>query len=808
MKDQARVVIIGGGITGCSILYHLAKAGWSDVVLLEKHELTSGSTCQAAGLVTMFNVSPTMMRFRKYSIELYSQLGVFQHVGSLRLASSKEQLQDLQRAVSRAHGIGLEAEIVSPDEARRLMPAISSESLYGAVYIPRDGHLDPHQTTHAVANAARQLGATIHTGVLVTGIELSPQGEVRKVITNQGEIRAEIVINAAGIWAPQVAAMVGAFTPSTPIDHQHVALKAVPGYELPHDMPCFRDPDNLVYGRAESGGVVFGGYEPNPAARWIDGVPWDHAARALPPDFGRFEQLMEGAIRRFPFLDRAEIVRLICHPDALTPDANPLLGPMPGIGGFWVAAGLSLNGFGGGGGIGQVMAEWIIEGKTSIDVHAYHAWRFSKTYRDPIYAAEMARECYKYYYLLRYPYDQDEFARPKRVSPVHSRLQDLGCVFGKKNGWERPEYFEPGVPWRRAGADQREWGWAKPPFFERVGEEHLAIRERVGLIDMTSFGKIEIYGAGALPLLERLADNQIDRPVGTVVYTQLLTPQGGVLADVTITRLAEDRLRLITGAGFIDNDKGWLHANVRSGDGPLEIRDVTDELTTLGLWGPRARDVLQAVTADDVSKEALPYMRAKEIAIRGARVLAQRLTYVGELGWELYVDPAWAVQVWDALMAAGKPYGIRPGGYRVLDSLRLEKGYRYFSTDVTVLENPYEAGLGFCVRLGKGDFIGRQALQQVREQGLRQKLCTLTIGGEEYRTIYGGEAVHHDGRVLGRLRSAGYGYTVRKNIGYAYLPVEMAKEGTALRVDVFGEMVPAEVAADVLYDPNGEQLRS
>jgi len=808
MKDQARVVIIGGGITGCSILYHLAKAGWSDVVLLEKHELTSGSTCQAAGLVTMFNVSPTMMRFRKYSIELYSQLGVFQHVGSLRLASSKEQLKDLQRAVSRAHGIGLEAEIVSPDEARRLMPAISSESLYGAVYIPRDGHLDPHQTTHAVANAARQLGATIHTGVLVTGIELSPQGEVRKVITNQGEIRAEIVINAAGIWAPQVAAMVGAFAPSTPIDHQHVALKAVPGYELPHDMPCFRDPDNLVYGRAESGGVVFGGYEPNPAARWIDGVPWDHAARALPPDFGRFEQLMEGAIRRFPFLDRAEIVRLICHPDALTPDANPLLGPMPGIGGFWVAAGLSLNGFGGGGGIGQVMAEWIIEGKTSIDVHAYHAWRFSKTYRDPIYAAEMARECYKYYYLLRYPYDQDEFARPKRVSPVHSRLQDLGCVFGKKNGWERPEYFEPGAPWRRAGADQREWGWAKPPFFERVGEEHLAIRERVGLIDMTSFGKIEIYGAGALPLLERLADNQIDRPVGTVVYTQLLTPQGGVLADVTITRLAEDRLRLITGAGFIDNDKGWLHANVRSGDGPLEIRDVTDELTTLGLWGPRARDVLQAVTADDISKEALPYMRAKEIAIRGARVLAQRLTYVGELGWELYVDPAWAVQVWDALMAAGKPYGIRPGGYRVLDSLRLEKGYRYFSTDVTVLENPYEAGLGFCVRLGKGDFIGRQALQQVREQGLRQKLCTLTIGGEEYRTIYGGEAVHHDGRVLGRLRSAGYGYTVRKNIGYAYLPVEMAKEGTALRVDVFGEMVPAEVAADVLYDPNGEQLRS
>jgi 4-methylaminobutanoate oxidase (formaldehyde-forming) len=808
MKDQARVVIIGGGITGCSILYHLAKAGWTDVVLLEKHELTSGSTCQAAGLVTMFNVSPTMMRFRKYSIDLYSQLGVFQHVGSLRLAASKEQLKELQRAVSRAHGIGLEAEIISADEALKLMPAITRESLHGAVYIPRDGHLDPHQATYAVATAARELGATIQTGVLVTGIELSPKGEVRKVITNQGEIRAEIVVNAAGIWAPQVAAMVGAFVPSTPIDHQHVALKAVPGFELPHDMPCFRDPDNLVYGRAESGGVVFGGYEPNPNARWVDGVPWDHAARSLPPDFSRFEQLMEGAIRRFPFLDRAEIVRLICHPDALTPDANPLLGPMPGLHGFWIAAGLSLNGFGGGGGIGQVMAEWITEGKTSIDVHGYHAWRFSKTYRDPIYAAEMARECYKYYYRLRYPFDQDEFARPKRLSAVYTRQQDLGCVFGKKNGWERPEYFEPGKPWRRAGADQREWGWAKPPYFERVGEEHRAFRERAGLIDMSSFGKIEIEGPGALLLLERLADNQIGKPVGAVVYTQLLNPQGGVLADVTITRLAEARFRLITGAGFIDNDLGWVRANVRPEEGDVRIRDVTDEITTLGLWGPKARQVLQAVTADDVSNEALPYMRAKEIGIRGARVLAQRVTYVGELGWELYVDPAWAVQVWDALMAAGKPFGIGPGGYKVLDSLRLEKGYRYFSTDVTVLEDPYEAGLGFCVRLGKGDFIGREALRRAKERGPSQKLSTITIGDEGYLTIYGGEAVHHDGEVLGRLRSAGYGYTVRKNIGYVYLPPELAKPGTRVQVDVFGEMVPAEVTADVLYDPNGERLRS
>jgi 4-methylaminobutanoate oxidase (formaldehyde-forming) len=807
MKNRARVVIIGAGITGCSILYHLAKAGWKDIMLVEKHEITSGSTCQAAGLVTMFNVSPTMMRFRKYSIDLYSQLGVFSHVGSLRIASSKDQLKDLQRSVSRARGIGLEAEVISPEEALRLMPAICKEDLYGAVYIPGDGHLDPHTATHAVAKAARDLGATIYTDTMVTGIELSPRREVKKVVTNRGEIETETVVNAAGIWAPQVAAMVGAWVPSTPIDHQHVALKAVGGHELPNEMPCFRDPDNLVYGRAESGGVVFGGYEPNPVARWVDGVPWDHNARSLPADFKRFEQLMEGAIRRFPFLDRAEIVRLICHPDALTPDANPLLGPMPGVRGFWMAAGLSLNGFGGGGGIGQVMAEWITEGETSVDVYGYRAWRFGPVYRDPLYAAEMARECYKYYYRLRYPYDQDEFARPRRLSAVHTRLQDQGCVFGKKNGWERPEFFEPGKPWRRAGADQRQFGWTKPPFFNRVGEEHQAFRERAGLIDVSSFGKIDIQGPGSLPFLQRLTDNDLDRPDGAVVYTQFLNERAGVVADVTITRLARDHLRLITGAGFVDNDLGWMKAHLRDEDGPVSLRDVTEALTCLGMWGPEARSVLQAVTRDDVSNEAIPYMTSKVITIQGAPVLAQRVTYVGELGWELYLEPSWAVQVWDALMAAGKPFGILPGGYRALDSLRLEKGYRYFGADVTMLENPYEAGLGFCVRLNKGDFLGRAALAQIMEKGVSQRLCTLTIGGDEYLTIYGGEAVHHNGQVLGRLRSGGYGYTLKKNIGYAYLPMELSKMGTLLEVDVLGERIPSRVERDVLYDPKGERLR-
>jgi len=390
--DQARVVVIGGGITGCSVAYHLAEAGWTDVLLVEKAQLTAGSTCQAAGLVTMLNPSNTMLGWRRYSVELYDQLGVFDAVGSLRLASSPEQLRELERTASRARGIGLDVGVIDAAEARRLMPAISPDSLYGAVHVPGDGHLDPHRATHAVADGARALGVRFRLGERVTGFELGPHREIRRVRTERGEIETELVVNAAGMWAPQVAAMVGAFIPSTPVDHQHVALRAVPGDELPRDMPCFRDPDNLVYGKSEQGGMLFGGYEAEPRERWVDGVPWDHAATSLPPDWERFGPLMDGAIRRFPFLANAEVIRLVCHPDAMTPDANPLIGPMPGIRGFWVAAGLSLNGFGGGGGIGRSIAGWITADDPGVDIAPYRAWRFADTYRDPLFSAALARD--------------------------------------------------------------------------------------------------------------------------------------------------------------------------------------------------------------------------------------------------------------------------------------------------------------------------------------------------------------------------------------------------------------------------------
>jgi 4-methylaminobutanoate oxidase (formaldehyde-forming) len=474
--------------------------------------------------------------------------------------------------------------------------------------------------------------------------------------------------------------------------------------------------------------------------------------------------------------------------------------------GYWTAAGLSLNGFGGAGGLGKSVAEWITEGETELDVTGYRAWRFGVAYRDPRFAQETAREVYRYYYRLRYPFDADEWGRPRRLSPLHGQLQDLGAVFGTKNGWERADYFEPGRASRRAGADQRAFGFAEPPWFERLRVEHEAVRERVGIIDMTSFGKIEASGPGALALLERVADNRIDRPVGSVVYTQFLNEGGGIVADLTVTRLGDDRFRVITGAGTVDSDLGWLRLNLRDEDGAVELRDVSDELAVIGLWGPRARDVLADVTHDDVGGEALPFRRARTIRIGGADVLAQRITYVGELGFELYVTPEWAVQVWDRLLEAGEPHGIEPGGYRALDSLRLEKGYRYFGTDLTAGDTPYEAGLDFCVALDKGEFNGRASLAAAGDRPTR-RLRTLLVGGNEYLPVYGGEAVRLGGEVAGRLRSAGHGFTVGRTIGLAYLPAEV-ETGAEVEVEVLGEPVAAVVAEDVLVDPANERILS
>ncbi|HET7143259.1 MAG TPA: FAD-dependent oxidoreductase, partial [Anaerolineales bacterium] len=799
----------GGGIYGAQVAYHLAKYGRKDVVIVEKGEIASGESSHAAGLVTQFAVSQAMLKFRMYSIELYSELGLFNHVGSLRVASSREQLKELERSVSRAKALGLEVEVISPDEALKVMPQISTRDLYGGIYLPRDGQLDPYTTTTSMARFAKELGVEIYTHTRVTGIKLSAQGNIERVVTDKGEIRCEIVVNAAGMWAPRIAAMAGLQIPTTPVDHQHIALRAVTGHEFGPDTPCLRDPDNLVYMRQEAGGLVIGGYEPNPLPRWIDGTPWEHGSKSFPGDFDQFEMLLEGAIRRLPFLDQAGIITLVRHPGAYTPDCQPLLGPMAGARGMWILAGMSLNGYGGAGGMGKLMAEWIIEGEAPMDVYSYRATRFGNYYSDPFYAAERTRECVKYYYRMKFPHDEHESARPHRVSPVHFRLMENGAVFGEKFGWERVNYFEPGKPTRRMGEDQRQFGWNKPPFFERVGQEHAATRERVTLFDLTSFGKIEVKGAGALPLLQRLTDSDINRPIGSAIYTQFLNTNGGIESDLTVTRLGEDLFWVITGSGFIANDLARIEMHVDGKDGDVSIRDITQDYACLALWGPRSRAVLEKITTSDVSNSTHPYLQTKAININGAKVYAQRVSYAGELGWELYIPNNRAAMVWDMLIEAGREFGLEVGGYKVLDSLRLEKGFRYFTTDLTPSETPYEAGLGFCVHLDKGDFIGREALILQKGEGVKRKLSTLVlIDSAEFTQIYGGEAVYHEDKVLTRVRSGGYGFTLKKNILYAYLPAELAKLGNRFIIDLIEGRREAEVTASVLFDPKGERARA
>jgi len=813
MKDQARIVVIGGGVFGTSVAYHLAKMGCSDVVLVDKGELTSGTTFHSVGLVSQFRTSPALMKIMNYTIRLFNELAQgdggpslgWRTVGSMRLASSADRLKALKREVSRARAIGLAADIVSAREVVDRCPFVSGEGLHGAVWVPDDGYIDPNGITYELARQARNMGVEIHTHVRVTGIELSPRREVTRVVTDHGAIRTECVVNAAGEWAPRLAEMVGVFLPMVPLMHQYLTTKPIPGHELAPNTPVIRDPDNLFYCREDTGAFLIGAFESNPKEWSPEGVPWEFNQQLLSSEWDLFMPVMENAIRRIPILAEAEAVQLINGPDAFTPDGHYALGPVPGLRGFFVAAGGSINGIAGAGGVGKTVAEWILEGETSIDVHELNVRRFGSHLANKPYLVEQCREIYRYYYHMRYPNDENEWGRPYRTSPFYERLKDLGAVFGHKNGWERANYFEPGKPWRQAGADQKAWGWTRPPYSDPVAAEVRAARARVALFDMSSFGKIDVRGRGALAFLQKLAANDLDRPVGSIVYTQFLNPKGGIESDVTVTRVAENEFRIISGTSFVAGDLGWMRLH-QPDDGSVEIEDVTDRLGCLGLWGPKAREVLRSVSQTDVSNAAFPYMTGRTVDIQGASVWAQRVSYVGELGWELYIAPVNALRVFDTLMAAGQKHGLRPAGYKALDSLRIEKGYLYWSGDITPEDNPLEAGLGFCVRLKKTDFIGREALMAIKQKGLRTRMCALTMdaGGN----LYGGESVYAGGRLVDRIRTAGYGHTIGKDIGLVYLPPDLAKAGTALEVEILGERVKAQVAELPLVDPKGEKIRA
>ncbi len=807
LPSQAQVVIIGGGVGGCSIAYHLTLMGWKDVVILERHELTSGSTWHSAGLVGQMRSDANLTRMMHYSTDLYRKLKdetghdpAWREVGGLRLASSAERMEEIKRLVGMAGSFGVPMELVSPKEAQDMFPLMSIDGVVGAAFTPNDGVIDPTGLTNALATGAKSRGARIFQETSVEKINLK-NGRISEVVTDKGTIKTEIVVNAAGQWGGEVGKMVGLNLPVVPMAHLYAITTPIEG--VGHDIPTLRDPDLLVYWREEVGGFTTGGYERDPAPFGLNGIPRDFKYQLLPPDWERFGPLMENSIKRVPILEKAEIRQLLNGPEGFTPDGEFLLGPTA-VKGFWVACAFCAHGLAGAGGIGKVMAEWIIEGHPEWDLWRLDVRRFGSNYNSQDYTVARTLETYTQYYDIHFPGEERLSRRGLRISPTYYRLRDLGCHFGEKTGWERPNWFKPYEEKAAHGHEPK--GWARHNWSRAIGYEHIQTRENAGLFDETSFNKFEVRGPGALKFLNYVCANDIDQPVGTVIYTQALNKRGGIEGDFTVTRMEDDRFFIVTGTAFGQHDLSWLSLNMPE-DGSVTIEDVSSTYACLGLWGPKARTILEKVTTDDVSNEGFPYMTNKRITVGDVPVLASRVTYVGELGWEFYCPMEYGLRLWDTLWEAGQPEGMVAAGYKAIDSLRLEKGYRYWSGEITPDYTPYEAGLGFAVKLDKGDFIGREALVKQKEGTLTQKLCCIAISDD--RTIaLGKEPIRVGDDIIGWVASGGYGYSVGISMAYAYLPIEHSKPGTALSIEFFGTQVDAEVVKSPLWDSKGERIKA
>ncbi len=803
MRERARAVVIGGGVGGAAILYWLARLGWDDVVLVERAELTSGSTFHSAGLVGQLRSTLSLTKMMMSSVELYraleDEVGLetgWREVGSLRLASSEERMEEIARQAGWAKTFGLPLELISPAEAQALFPPLTTDGVLGAAFLPTDGYVDPSQLTLALAEGARRRGAEVNTGTRVTGVRVE-RGRVRAVETDRGEIETDVVVNAGGMYAREIGALAGVNVPIVPMAHEYLVTKPA---GLPLEMPTMRDPSLLVYFRPESGGLVMGGYERNCAPWGLDGIPADFNSRLLDEDWPRFEELMENAVVRVPALADMEVVKLINGPEAFTPDGEFVLGPSD-VRGFWVAAGFCAHGLAGAGGMGKLVAEWIVEGTPSLDVWHMDSRRFGAAYRSREYTVARTKEIYETYYDVKYPGHERTAGRPLRVSPTYARLVELGAAFGEKAGWERANWFESNAA--RGDETLRPRGWAGKLWSPAIGAEHRACRDSAALFDESSFAKLEVTGEGAADFLECLCANRVARDVGRVTYTQMLNSRGGIECDFTVTRLADDRFRIVTGTAFGQHDLAWIRQHAPE-DGSVHVADVTSAYACLGLWGPRARDILGPLTTADLSNASFPYMTAQELAVGPVPCLAVRVTYVGELGWELYCGSELGLSLWDTLWEAGREHGLVAGGYKAIDSLRLEKGYRVWGADITPEDTPFEAGLDFAVKLDKVDFIGRESLTD--EKGVTRRLRCLTL--DDRRAIaLGSEPVRVGDELVGRVTSGGYGYTVERSIAYAYVPAEH-EPGTEVAVEIFGEWVAGEIAEEPLFDPRGERIRA
>ncbi|MEI2705886.1 MAG: FAD-dependent oxidoreductase [Ilumatobacteraceae bacterium] len=803
---RARVVIIGGGILGCSIAYWLTRYGETDVLLLEQHQLTDGATWHAAGLVGQLRSSRNTTRMLEQSVEMYRGLEAetgqavdWHETGSLRLSCSPQRTMELRRLTTMAKSFGLPMEIISPAGAQELFPLMSTTDVEAACFLPTDGYIDPASVTQAIAKGARMRGATIREHTAVTSITVDGR-RCTTVHTSTGEaIECEMVVNAAGMWGMEVGRLVGARVPAVAVEHQYLLSGPIEGWTPVQlgTLPTLRDPDHLVYYKPDGPGLLVGGYEPDTVAFGVDSdIPSPFQRRLFDANVERFAQLAELAAKRTPVLEAAGIRSLINGPIPYSADADFVMGRVPELDNFFVATGF-LYGIAAGGGAGKMMAEWMLEGRPSLDLWPLDVRRFSFHHTTRHFLGPRMVELYGHHYKLAAPGSEKVSARGIRRSPLHDTLARRGAVFGSRGGWERPNWFAPpGVP----AVDEPSFDGGN--WWNHVGREATAVRTGVALIDQTSFAKFEISGAGALDAVQWLSVANMDKSVGTVTYTQLCNERGGIECDLTMVRTAPDTWYVVTGAAFGAHDMGWIRANSPAS---VQIRDLTSGYAVINVCGPLAREVLAASSEDDVSNGAFRYGRARRITVGSAPVLALRIGYTGELGWELHIPTEYAAHVYDVLRRAGEAHGIVDVGYRAIDRLRVEKGYVYWSTDVTPDTTPLEAGLEWRIDWTKGDFLGRAALDAQRQAGVTRRLCTFTLEHMAYPV--GGEAIIADGEVVGFTTTANFGQTVGKPVAYGYLPAELAGRRDFV-IEVYGEAVPATRHDGALYDAAGERLRS
>lgn len=803
LPSTAKAVVIGGGIIGCSTAYHLAKLGWTDTVLLERKKLTSGTTFHAAGLVGQLRSNANITQLLGYSVDLYKRLEAetglatgWKMNGGLRLACNEERWTEVKRQATTAQSFGLDMQLLTPAEAQSLWPLMQVDDLIGAAYLPTDGQANPSDITQALARGARMAGASIFEDTEVVDIEID-KGRIRAVITDRGRIECERVVVCAGQWTRDFAARFGVNVPLVSVQHQYIITES---FGVPSNLPTLRDPDRLTYYKEEVGGLVMGGYEPNPIAWAVDGIPKDFHFSLLDSDFDHFGPMMEQALARVPALETAGIKQLLNGPESFTPDGNFILGEAPELRNFFMGAGFNAFGIASAGGAGMALAEWVSKGEPPYDLWPVDIRRFGRPHFDTDWVRSRTLEAYGKHYTMAWPFEEHASGRPCRKSPLYDRLKAHGACFGEKLGWERPNWFADLF----AGEEPRDiYSYGRQNWFDAVGREHRAVREAAVIFDQTSFAKFVLKGRDAEAALGWIASNDVAKPVGSLIYTQMLNDRGGIECDLTAARIAEDEYYITTGTGFATHDFDWISRNIPDGM-HAELVDVTSSYSVLSLMGPKARAVLEEVTRADVSNAAFPFGKVRTIGIAGAPVRALRITYVGELGFELHVPVENAGAVYDALMAAGIAHHLANAGYRAIESCRLEKGYRAWGADIGPDHTPIEAGLGWAVKRNS-DFRGRAAIEAQRQSGVK-KLLACFVPEDRETVLLGRETIYRNGERVGWLSSGGFGYTIDKPIGYGYVrhPSGVSEDfvlSGRYELDVGMERVPCTVSLKPLYDP-------